>query len=86
MRELREVLVLHDEVMKVVAKIVGAGCASVAVEYAEETYLGPLNGQVLFALWLKNVEDDRYAIFIVVANNALICICCVALNHTTFLL
>ena len=86
MGELREVLVLHDKVMKVVAKIVSTGSAAVAVKHAEETYLGPLDGQVLLAFGFEDVEDNRYAILIIVANNSLICISCVALYNATFLL
>ena len=84
--ELREVLILHNEVMKIVAKVVSAGCASMAVKHAEETYLGPLDGEVLLAFRFQDVEDNRYAVLIIVSNNSLICISCVALYNATLLL
>ena len=86
MWELREILVLHDEIMKVVAKIVSTGSAAVAVKHAEETYLGPLDGEVLLAFRFQDVEDNRYAVLIIVSNNSLICISCVALYNATLLL
>ena len=86
MRELREVLVLNNEVMKIVAKIVSAGSASMAVKNAKEANLGPFHGQVLLAFRFEDVEDNRYAVLIIVSNNSLICISCVALYNATLLL
>jgi len=47
------------------------------IEDAEETYLRPLDLQVLLALGLENVEDDGDPIFIVVSDDTLVCIGCV---------
>lgn len=86
MRELREVLVLNNEVMKIVAKIVSAGSASMAVKNAKEANLGPLHGQVLLAFRFEDVEDNRYSVLIIVSNDALVCIGCVAFNHSALFL
>ena len=55
LRELREIFILHDKVMKIVSEVVGAGSSTVAVEHAKEANLGPLNVQVLLALGLQDV-------------------------------
>lgn len=86
MWKLREILVLNDEVMKIVAKVVSAGSTSMPVENAKEAYLRPLNGQVLLAFRFQDVEDNRYSVLIIVSYNALICIGCVAFNHSALLL
>lgn len=56
------------------------------IKDAEETDLRPLDLQVLLALGLENVEDDGDPIFIVVSDDALVCIGCIRLDHSAFLL
>lgn len=58
LRELWEIFVLDDEIMKIVSEVIGTGSPTVAVEHAKETDLGPLNIQVLLAFGLQDVEDD----------------------------
>ena len=71
-RELREVLILHDEVMKIVAEVVSTGRSTMTIEDSEEADLWPFNVQVCFALWLEDVENDRDPVLIVLSNDALV--------------
>jgi len=85
---LREGGVLDDELVEVVAQEIGAGVATVAVEDAKEAALGPV-GHVLLGRWLHDVEHDADAVFVVVADDALVGVRCVAddvavLAHATF--
>ena len=86
MWEFREVLVLNHEIVQVVPQIVSTGSSSMTIENAEEANLRPLNVEVLLALGLEYVEDNRNTVLIVITDDALICICCIGLNHATFLL
>lgn len=85
-RELREVLILNHEVMKIVPQVVCTGSSTVAVENAEETYLRPLNVHMLLAFGLEDVQDDRDAILIVISDDALVGVGCVALYQSTLFL
>lgn len=69
---LRELLVLDDEIVQIVAQVVGAGGASVAVEDSEEADLRPLDVQMLLVLWLQNVQYYRNTVLVVVPDDALI--------------
>jgi len=84
--ELREVFVLHDEIVQVVSQVIGTGGASMAVENAEKADLGPLDVEVLLALWLEDVEDDGDTVFIVVSDDSLVCIGRIAFNNAAFFL
>ena len=86
MGELREVFVLHDEIVQVVSQVIGTGGASMAVENAEKADLGPLDVEVLLALWLEDVEDDGDTVFIVVSDDSLVCIGRIAFNNAAFFL
>ena len=86
LRELRVIVILHDEVVKIVAKVVSTGSPTVPIEDAEEADLGPLNLQVLLALWLQDVQDDRDSVLIVVSDDALVSICGVRFYDSTFFL
>jgi len=57
-RVLREVLILHDEVMKIVAQVVSTGSPTMTIEDSEEADLRPFDVQMCFTLWLKNVKND----------------------------
>ena len=85
-RELGEVLILHHEVVKVVTQVVSACSAAVTVKDTKEADLGPLSCDVRLALRLENVQDNADAIFIVVANDALVRVSCVRLDDATLLL
>ena len=84
--ELGEVLILNDEIVEVVTQVVGTGGSSVAIEDSEEADLRPLNVEVLFALRLEDVEDDRNAIFVVISDNSLISVSSVRFNQAALLL
>lgn len=85
-RELREVLILNDKVMKIVPQVVCTGSPTVAVENAEETDLRPFHIHVLLALGLEDVQDDRDTIFVVISDDALVGVGCVALYQSTLFL
>ena len=84
--EFGEIFVLNNEVVQVVAQVVGTGRTAVAIKDTEEADLGPLDVKVLLALWLENVQNDRDSVLIVVSNDTLVSIGSVGLNHSTFLL
>lgn len=48
-------IVLNNEVVKIITEIVGAGRAAVSVKDAKETDLRPFDVDVRLAFWLKNV-------------------------------
>ena len=50
-RILGKLLVLHDEVVQVVTKVVCTGRATMAVEDTKEADLRPLDVEVLLVLW-----------------------------------
>lgn len=56
------------------------------IEHSEKADLRPLNGQILFALGFEDIEDDGDTIFIVVTDNTLVGISCIALDDATLLL
>lgn len=85
-RVLRETFVLYDEVVQVVTEVVRARCSAMTVEDTEEADLGPIHCQVLFAFRLEDIENNRDSILIIVPNNTLIRVCCVAFDHATLLL
>lgn len=72
-----EVRVFDDELVEVVSEEVGAGVAAVAVEDAEEGTFWPVFN-VLFAWGLHDVEHDADTVFVVVTDDTLVCVCCVA--------
>ena len=58
LRELREIFVLHDEVMKIISQVVGTCGSTMPVKDSEETDLWPLHVEVLLALGLEDVQDN----------------------------
>ena len=86
LRELGKVIVLDDEVVEVVAEVVGTGRAAVAVENAEEANLGPLDVEVLLAFGLEDIEDDGDAVLVVVADDTLVRVRRVRLDQAALLL
>ena len=87
LRELGELIVLDDKVVQVVSQVVGAVAASVAIEHPEEADLRPLHpGGQLFVARLQNVQNYAYSVFVVVADDALVRICCIRLYVAAFLL
>ena len=56
------------------------------IKDTEEAYLGPLDRQTLLALRLEDIQNYRHSVFVVVADDALIRVGCVAFDHATFLL
>lgn len=84
--ELREVFVLHNEIMKIVTEVIGASSTTMAIEHAKKANLGPLHCQILLALGLEDVKNNGDTILVVVANDSLVGIGCVTLDHATLLL
>ena len=84
--ELREVFILNHKVMKIVPQVVCTGSSTMAVENAEETDLRPFHVHVLFALGLEDIQDDRDAILVVISDDALVGVGCVALYQSTLFL
>jgi len=56
------------------------------VEHSKEANLWPFDVEMSLALGLQNIEDDGHSVFIIFADDTLICICCVRFNKATFLL
>lgn len=78
----REVLVLDYKLMQIVTQEVRAHGAAVTVVYTEEGAFRPLLVLVVLRLRLHNVQDDGDAIFVVVANDALVRVSSVARHKT----
>ena len=72
--------------MEVVSQIVSACSSAVTIKDAKEADLRPLNVEVLLALGLENVEDDRDTILIIITNDSLISIGSIRFNNSTLLL
>ena len=86
LRELGEIVILHDEVVKIIAKVVSTGSPTVPIKDTEEADLRPLNLQVLLALRLQDVQDDRNSVLIIVSDDALIGVCGVRFDDSTLFL
>ena len=72
--------------MKIVTKVVRACRSAMAIKDTKEADLWPFDLQILLALRLQDVQDDRDPILIIVTDNALVCIGCIRFNYTTFFL
>ena len=77
----RELRVLDNELMQVVTEEVGACVAAMAVEHTKEAALGPVL-DVLLVRRLHNVQHDADAVFVVVADDALVSVGRVTHNQT----
>ena len=86
LRELGEVLILHDEIVQVVSEVVSAGSSAVTIKHSEEADLRPLDVRVLLALGLQDVQDDGHPVLVVVTNDALVRVRGVGLDRPTLLL
>ena len=75
--ELREVLILHYEVVQIIPQVVRTGSPTMTVKDSEEAYLGPLNVQMGLALRLEYVENYRDSVFVVFSDDALVRVCCI---------
>lgn len=73
----RELSIFDDELMQVVSEEVGTGVSTVAVENSEETALRPLL-YVLLVRRLHDVEHDTDSVLVVVSDDALVRVGCVA--------
>jgi len=82
---LRKLLILNDEIVQIVSKIVSAGGAAVAVEYSEEANLRPLDIEVLLVLWLQDIQNDRHAVLVVVSDDSLVRVRRIGLDDATLL-
>ena len=70
-----EIVLLDHVMMQVISQELGAGAAPMAIVDTEEGAGGPR--LVLPVLRLDDVEDDGDAVFVVVANEALVSVGCV---------
>mmetsp|Transcript_19643 Transcript_19643/g.30295 ORF Transcript_19643/g.30295 Transcript_19643/m.30295 type:complete len:201 (-) Transcript_19643:1586-2188(-) len=78
-----EVLVTHYELVELVSQEISASGASVAIVDCEEGAPGPLLH--LLELRLNDVEDNGDSVFVVVTNDTLVSISCIATNHPVLL-
>lgn len=83
---LRELLILHNEVMQVISQVVCAGRAAMAVEDSKEADLWPFDVEVYLVLGLQDVQNDGHAVLIVVANDTLVRVCSIRLDDAALLL
>lgn len=83
---LRKLVVLHHEVVEVVSEVVCTGRTAVAVEDSKETDLGPVNLKMTLVLRLEDVQDDADSVLVVVADDALVGVCCIRFYDSAFLL
>ena len=58
LRKLWKVVILHDEIVKIVTKVVCACGSAMAIKDAKEADLWPFDLQILLAFRLQNVQDD----------------------------
>ena len=57
-----------------------------SVKNSEETDLRPFYVQMGLAFWFEDVKNYRHSIFVVLSNNALVCVSSIRFDHTTLLL
>ena len=80
-RVLGKLCIFYNELMEIVTQKIGARIAAMSIKYSKETTLRPIFN-IFFRRWLHNIKHNANSIFIVVSNNALIRIGCVAHNET----
>jgi hypothetical protein len=71
-----ELGISNDKLVKVVTEEVGTRVTSMTVENAEEGTFWPVIA--FLARRFHNVQNDGYSILIVVSDDALVCVCCIA--------
>lgn len=79
-------LVLDNEVVKVVSQVVRACRPAMTIEDPEETDLRPLNGYVTFLLGFEDVQDYRDAVLVVLTDDTLVRVGCVRADLAALLL
>jgi hypothetical protein len=78
-----EAIFFDDVMMKVVSKKLSACTSTVAIINSEKRAFRP--GFMLPLFWLNNVKDNRNPIFIVIPDEALVCICCISSDYAVAL-
>ena len=75
---LRELLLHNNVVVEVFFQIFSALIASVTIINCENLYFRPiiLWNLVMFSLWLNDVENNRYSVFIWFSNQPNVSVCC----------
>lgn len=81
-----ELFILNHKVMQVISKVVRTSRASMPVKYSKEADLWPLDVYICLVLWLKDVENDRDSILIIVSDDPLVGIGCIGFYYSAFLL
>ncbi len=67
---------LTYKLMQIISQEVSAGSSAMSVVYSEERALGPyLFGAMC---WLHDIKNDRDSVFVIVPNDALVCICSIS--------
>lgn len=57
-----------------------------SIEHTEEAYLRPLDFDIAFVFRFQNIKNNANSVLVVVSNDSLICIGCIRLDNTAFLL
>lgn len=57
-----------------------------AIKDSEETYLRPLDCQMSLTFRFQNIQNNRYSVFIILSDYALISICSIRLDQATLFL
>jgi len=71
-----ELGISNDKLVKVVTEEVSTRVATMTVENAKEGTFRPVIA--FLARRFHNVQNDGYSILIVVSDDALVCVCCIA--------
>ena len=66
--------ILDDKLMEIVPQEVSTDSSSVPIIYSEERTLGPLLAFEVLRFRFHDVQNDGNTIFVVISNNALICV------------
>lgn len=74
-RILREVLISHNQLMKLISEEISTWGPSMTIINSKERASRPKVN--LFELGLNDVQDDRHSIFIVIPYHTLVCIGCI---------
>ena len=82
-RVLRELSVFYYELVQVVPQEISTCITTMTIKDSEETAFWPVF-HVFFGWWLHDIEDNADSIFVVVSNDSLIGISCIAHNKSVF--
>lgn len=83
LRVLWKVVIPHDQLMKLVSKIVSTCGSSVTIIHCEKGASWPFVD--LLELWFDDVQDDAYSVLVVVTDDALMSISRIATHHSILL-